>query len=259
MLAVARKLVRFLPLYPKLKEWRNVRALRSWGPQDAQRLEFYRGLIRPADLVFDIGANLGNRSKVFLRLGARVVAFEPQSYCVKILRQVLAAESGFQLVQKALGDEPGVAELRVSAMHVLSTLSDQWIGATSESGRFRGEKWEQREQVSITTFDEAIREFGTPAFAKVDVEGFEQQVFAGLSQPIGGGSFEFAAEFLNEAIACVERLSGVAPYRFQFSSGESMHFDWPQWVSLREAADKLHELARSDRYAWGDVYFRAGA
>ena len=41
-------------------------------------LNFYSELIKKDDLCFDIGANYGNRSEVFIKLGAKVVAFEPQ-------------------------------------------------------------------------------------------------------------------------------------------------------------------------------------
>jgi hypothetical protein len=38
----------------------------------------YRRFIRPGDLAFDVGAHVGDRVASFRRLGARVVAVEPQ-------------------------------------------------------------------------------------------------------------------------------------------------------------------------------------
>jgi protein-L-isoaspartate O-methyltransferase len=38
----------------------------------------YRQFVKPGDLVFDIGAHVGDRVAAFRRLGARVVAVEPQ-------------------------------------------------------------------------------------------------------------------------------------------------------------------------------------
>lgn len=38
---------------------------------------FYSKFINNNDLVFDIGANIGNRTEVFLGIGARVIAVEP--------------------------------------------------------------------------------------------------------------------------------------------------------------------------------------
>ena len=52
-----------------------------------QRKEFYSYFINAGDVVFDIGANIGNRTQIFSELGARVVAVEPQSKCVTILKK----------------------------------------------------------------------------------------------------------------------------------------------------------------------------
>lgn len=90
MISVVKKLLQSTPLYPMVREWHHARALRAWGPDDAARLEFYSQFIHPGDLVFDVGANVGNRTKIFLRLGARVVAFEPQASCARVLQRALA-------------------------------------------------------------------------------------------------------------------------------------------------------------------------
>lgn len=259
MISLVRRIVKASPLYPALREWRDTKALREWGPNDQARLDFYRQLIQPNDLVFDIGANVGNRTKVFLRLGARVVAFEPQSSCAAVLQKALSNNPSFRLARKALGDKPGVAELRIGAAHDLSTLSGNWIDAMLESGRFGNEKWKARELVNVTTFDEAIQEFGEPVFSKIDVEGFEPHVMAGLSLPLQSGSLEFAAEALDGTIWCLERLAGFQPYVFQFSAAETMRFDWESWMDLAKSRDVLAALARIDRRAWGDVYFRREA
>lgn len=49
-------------------------------------LNLYGQFIRPGDLCFDIGANLGNRVALFLALGATVVAVEPQEICTRVLQ-----------------------------------------------------------------------------------------------------------------------------------------------------------------------------
>jgi FkbM family methyltransferase len=254
-MSLAKNLVRASPLFVAVRDWRDVRAFRTWGPDDAARLKFYAELIRPGDLVFDVGANVGNRTKVFLRLGARVVAFEPLSSCARMLRRALADNSSFTLVQKAVGEKPGTAEIRIGGARVLATLSEEWIRAAVESGRFGDEQWRQaREQVAVTTLNAAIGEFGEPAFTKIDVEGFEPQVLAGLSQPIRSGSLEFNPELLTGMLGCLDRLAALGAYQFQFSSGETMRFDWIDWLEPALARDALTKLAQTQ--AWGDLYFR---
>jgi FkbM family methyltransferase len=257
VLSLAKKLVRASPLFLAVRDWRDTRALRAWGPDDAARLQFYAQLIHPGDLVFDVGANVGNRTKVFLRLGARVVAFEPLSSCAGMLDRALGSNASFRIVRKALGEKPGTAQIRIGGARVLATMSDEWIHATQESGRFGTERWQAAsEEVAVTTLDHAIGEFGAPAFTKIDVEGFEPQVLAGLSQPIHSGSLEFTPEVLPSTLGCLDRLASLASYEFQYSSGETMRFDWPQWLDLARARAELTNLAQADRHTWGDIYFR---
>lgn len=243
-------------LYPAIRRWLDTRALRRWSADDEARLAFYGQLIAPDDLVFDVGANVGNRTKVFLRLGARVVAFEPQSSCARLLQQELGTHPGFRLVRKALGGKIGTAELRLGTQHVLATMSETWIQATQETGRFGAESWQGRELITVTTLDDAIREFGAPSFAKIDVEGYEPEVLSGLSQPLRSGSMEFAAEAFDGILSCMERLRSLHVYEFQFSAGETMRFVWTHWLDLVRARETLTRLIQEDKYAWGDLYFR---
>ncbi len=59
--------------------------------EDRQReIDFYRALLegfRPGDVIFDIGANQGYKAGIFLKLGAKVVAVEPEESCQETLRQ----------------------------------------------------------------------------------------------------------------------------------------------------------------------------
>ena len=66
-----------------------VRSLRIYygdGPRAAAMDRLYSRFVRPGDLVFDIGAHVGDRVASFRRLGAQVVAVEPQPAMVKVLR-----------------------------------------------------------------------------------------------------------------------------------------------------------------------------
>ena len=68
------KLPPFTPVYYFLRGFK-LRRQDGLMPQDIVR--FYAGIIKKGDLVFDVGANYGNRAKVFHKIGAKVIAFEP--------------------------------------------------------------------------------------------------------------------------------------------------------------------------------------
>lgn len=49
------------------------------------RKRFFSSFISEGDLVYDVGANYGNRVKPLVQVGARVVAVEPQPKCALYL------------------------------------------------------------------------------------------------------------------------------------------------------------------------------
>lgn len=242
--------------YSLVRQRRNRQGFHRWTEEDQSRLNFYRQFVKPGDRVFDVGANLGNRTKIFLKIGATVIGFEPQQQCADYLESVLKREERFRLVRKALGDRPGRGEMLVSNAHVLSTLSPEWVEVTKGSGRFGKYEWSGRQPVEITTLDDSIREFGSPSFIKIDVEGFEYQVLSGLSRPVPGMSIEFAGEQIEKTYKCMEHMNSLKDASFQISCGESMEFALSTWVAISEAKEELARLIEEDKLAWGDIYIR---
>jgi FkbM family methyltransferase len=211
--------------------------------------------VRPGDLCFDIGANIGSRSRVLRALGARVVAVEPQPQCLTTLKRLFRGDPQVAIEPYAVGAEPGEADLLIGSAHVLSTLSREWISATQSSGRLATSYWNQTMRVGVTTLDALIGKHGVPSFAKIDVEGFEAQVIQGLSCPIDTISLEFTPEYLQSAFACLDRLATLAPLTANFSLGETMTMELSEWVSREELIARLGALANNTAII-GDVYIR---
>jgi 16S rRNA A1518/A1519 N6-dimethyltransferase RsmA/KsgA/DIM1 with predicted DNA glycosylase/AP lyase activity len=61
-------------------------------------LELYSSFVKKGSLVFDVGANEGNRTAIFLELGAKVVAVEPQAECIAKLESTFGSK--IHLVKK---------------------------------------------------------------------------------------------------------------------------------------------------------------
>lgn len=219
----------------------------------AQARLFYGAFVPRGGLCFDVGANVGDRTELFLSLGARVVAVEPQALCRERLR--VRFGSRVTVVGDALGSFEGTAEMLVANYHTLSSLSPEWTDAVRESGRFAAFEWDRREPVRLTTLDALIEAHGIPDFCKIDVEGYELEVVRGLSRPLPTLSFEFTVERLDSRIAAVEHLAGLGMTRFNFSFGESLRLALPGWADLSE----IRRFLTSDMHtpsSFGDVYAR---
>ena len=83
-------------------------------------VDFYKKFLRSGDLVFDVGANIGNRVKIFLRLGCNVVAIEPQASCRSVLRRAFGRQ--IAVVPRALSDKIGSASMHISDVDVISSI-----------------------------------------------------------------------------------------------------------------------------------------
>ena len=105
-------------------------------PGRARRdLQFYRQFIGRGALVFDVGAHVGNRVGVFLRLGARCVAVEPQPAFAALLRLLYGRHPAFTLEQTALGASPGTADLHISRRTpTVSTIAPGWKERVAKVG-----------------------------------------------------------------------------------------------------------------------------
>jgi FkbM family methyltransferase len=243
------------PAYSWLKERRARKSLARWTPHDQRMLEFYSGFIAPGELCFDVGANIGNRVKIFLELGARVVAVEPQPECARVLDAAFGHHPRFTLVEKALGETEGHAEMMISDADPISSLSREWIAAVVESGRFAGQRWNRTRVVEMTTLDQLVARYGAPTFIKIDVEGYEYGVVKGLSTPVKALSLEFTPEFLESTFRCFEHLEKIGDIRLNLSFEESMRWTLDEWVGRYEMVEILSGF-EDDHGVWGDLYVR---
>jgi FkbM family methyltransferase len=215
----------------------------------------YAGLIEPGDLVFDVGAHVGNQSRCLAGVGARVVAIEPQPQFARWLRWLFRGDERVVVVETALGARPGKASLHPSPRTpTVASLSADWIAAVGSARSFAGVRWAAPLDVPVTTLDALIERHGRPRFCKLDVEGFEAEILRGLAQPIPLLSFEYVPAAIAIACEAVELLAALGPYRFNATVGERRVFLWPAW---REPATALAWLrARRPDERSGDVYAR---
>jgi FkbM family methyltransferase len=214
----------------------------------------YGQFVQSSDLAFDIGAHAGNRVRALSALGCRVVAVEPQPDFAGLLRTVFGRSPNVEIVQAAVTASSGTTRLSVSdRTPTVSTLATGWRDARARDAGFAQVRWDREIEVATTTLDALIGRFGLPAFVKIDVEGAEPAVLAGLTHALPAISFEYLPEALDEVRICTDRLATLGSYEFNWVAGESSRLASARWVNQREL---LARLGEADAPGHGDVYAR---
>ena len=221
----------------------SVRAFRR------QRRAQFGQLIKPGDLVFDVGANLGQTIDVLRDLRTRVVAIEPNPACRPLLRALYSSDPDVVLVEAALGGTPGVAWLNAAGTDAVASLRDDWPGLAFGRGTL------ERVEVEVTTLDRLIDRHGAPKLCKVDVEGFETEVFAGLSQSIETVMFEYHLGELDRARQCLAKLATLGAQAVDLVPEDADDFLWGDWPTPEEASRRLGEPGVP---RVGDLFVRTG-
>jgi FkbM family methyltransferase len=220
--------------------------------------ELYGQFVRAGDLVFDIGAHVGDRIGAFRRLGARVVAVEPQPAPMQALRLLYGRDGAVSLEPVAIGARAGQVELYVNLDNpTVSSCSKTLVQAAATAPGWSGERWEKSISVPMTTLDQLSARHGAPAFIKIDVEGFEAEALAGLSRPVPALSFEFTTIQREIGEAALRRCVEIGFTYFNAALGESQQFVHADWLDADQMARWIAALPFEANS--GDVYAKFSA
>jgi len=215
---------------------------------------FYSTFIKKGDLCFDVGANMGRIVQPMLENEARVIAIEPQESCRRFLK--MKYNDKITIIPKGLGSKEEVKDFYISDSNTISSFSEEWIDAVKKT-RFKNYQWNTVKKVEITTLDKLIEAYGTPAFIKIDVEGYELEVLKGLTKPVGMISFEYTVpEQTQIAIECIKAISRFNPsIECNYSFSDTMEFSLKNW----EEANQFIRTIESKQFissGMGDIYVR---
>lgn len=215
--------------------------------------KMYEHILKPGMLVFDIGANTGHYAAAFLGLGAEIVCAEPQKDCFKILTVRYKNNSKVHLLNSAVDFEQGEKKIHISNMNTVSSMSDDWIAAVSDSKRFPDARWSKEDTVKTVTLEWLIAKYGRPDYIKIDVEGYELNVLKGLKSRVPLISIEYTAEIIESTVKCIEYLESIGETSILIDAVSDFN-DQRKWLNAKAAINALQQLKGTD--SAGDLFIK---
>ena len=150
------------------------------GDIDSSRLELVpRWLLPTLNAVVDVGANVGNWTTSIARLtrASDIVAYEPLPQAFECLCANTKAFPQVKCVRSAIGSRPDMVDMTVQEHTELSSLLP--ISERTLSIHGIGQSTERTVRVPVTTLDQELASKREISLLKVDVQGYEHEVFAG--------------------------------------------------------------------------------
>jgi FkbM family methyltransferase len=208
---------------------------------------------RKVKKIFDVGANNGIRSRSFVKLAEYVVAFEPDPSMASIIRYRFSNTSKLKVEELAIGSEVGEGEFRKKKYPGYSTLSEK----SSEMSDADGIETIDVFKVKISTIEQMVKKHGLPDYIKIDVEGFELNIFKSLNISVPLISFEAnLPQFRNETIEIIDLNSRLnKDLRFNFRIGDESKLALPMNVEKNKLIEiiGLNFCGTIDIFVFNDV------
>ena len=216
-------------IYENVRQYSRWRELQN-AKKEPETINWIRSL--PSDTVlYDIGANVGNYSLLakLLNPTAQVLAFEPEpSSFAALCRTIALNQMDIRPFCFALSDTTGVGTLNLSRFGV--GHSDHQLNRSINRS---GDQFQSTFSVGVGQYavDDLVERFGlpVPTHIKIDVDGIEALVIAGMKRMLGDSKVrEVAIELSNDAefSACHAILSahGFDCGYAAFESSRKMYF-----------------------------------
>ncbi|MBR9681647.1 MAG: FkbM family methyltransferase [Candidatus Altiarchaeota archaeon] len=226
----------------------------QWWEAKNRAKNLMRTFVEEKQLVFDVGANVGHMADIFLSIGARVVAVEPQKTCIKKLQKKFKNNVNMTVLANGVGEKKEKQRLNIcNDSHAMSSF-------LKEDAPYRrmGDSFTDGYDVEIITLDSLIENFGKPTFCKIDVEGFELLVLKGLSHRLDAFSFEITGSKLNAARDCVDYIVSKWDAEFNFSWATDFKLKSKAWLGPSHIIAYLEDLQKKfkTKDLWGDIYVK---
>ncbi len=193
---------------------------------------FYQDILNKNDLVFDLGANVGEKTEIFQRFVKKIICYEPNEYLCKRMISRFRNNKSVIIVQIIVSDSEGMVDFTfVKDNEAYSTMLPNGLIYFQHLDK---SKFIQK-KIKSTTLNSEIKKFGIPDYVKIDCEGAEYLILKNLKNSIKLISFEVnLPQYKTEGIKIINSLSSKFNYEFNVRLQDKHSFYYTKNIKSEE-------------------------
>lgn len=201
-------------------------------------VKFHKLFLKNQKLIFDIGANRGDKTHIFCQFSKKVISFEPEEQMYEILKNRFRKNKKVGLRKLVISDKKGVVDfLSVKNKQAYSSIIKKSILNIDEDNL----KIENKRKLS-STLNLQIKKNGRPDYIKIDCEGAELLIVKNLGYNIKIISLESnLPQFYFETIKIIKLMKQKFNSKFNIRINNKFKFSFKENVSDKKIMNFLKQ------------------
>jgi FkbM family methyltransferase len=204
--------------------------------------------------LFDIGANRGLYADANENKYDEIILVEANPKMCDFLSKKYEGKSKFKVVNVIVSSKEETPFYVCENADTISTADEEWIHQSRFSKDYN---WQRISNVESKSVDNLIKQFGSPTFMKIDVEGYEYNVITSVSSKISPLCFEWAEEKKVEILLTLEYLHKIGYDKFALQMRDDYTYvvNEDDWITFDSIYTNMSELCDPNKKSmWGMIW-----
>ena len=192
---------------------------------------FHKKFLNNENLIFDLGANLGDKTYIFSKLSKKIICFEPEDKMYEILKKRFRTNK-IVLRKKIVSDK--IEKVKFTVVKGNEAYSTIIKKSLNQFKHLNKNSFYTKTKKS-TTLNHEIKKFGIPDYIKIDCEGSESKILKNLKYKVKIISFELNLPyFINDGKKIIKYFKKKYNSKFNIRIQDKFRFYFKKNVNEKE-------------------------
>tara|TARA_A100001015_G_scaffold314803_1_gene425089 strand:- start:613 stop:1350 length:738 start_codon:yes stop_codon:yes gene_type:complete len=197
---------------------------------------FHKKFLDKESMIFDLGANLGDKTHIFLKFSKKVICYEPENKMFNILSHRFKTKRVVVNKKIISNKEKNLKFLIPKDNEAYSTINEKSLKQFKHISKNKISSQIKKS----TTINKEITKFGKPNYIKIDCEGAEKKILENLNFKIKIISFELNLPyFYKDGKKILNYFSKKFNSKFNIRIHDEFKFKFKKNVNKKKCLDFL--------------------